>query len=96
MKTRKDFFNSVNREVEKAKLNFPETDLLGYAFVEKSGEFVCEMLNGKQNLGDYSHLIYKKAVQTVAMVVRLLEEGCPELELEPMLGKYWEKQNDGL
>lgn len=81
---RKRFFENVEREVERAREKFPSNDLLGYAFVEESGELTKAILD-KRNSREGGHFmdieIYKEAVQTVAMVIRLLEEGSHELDL---------------
>lgn len=86
MTTRIDFFSQVEYELAEARSKFPKNELLGYAFAEESGEFIKAMLDNASNkCDDLTGDVYKEAVQTVAMVIRLLEEGCPELKLRPIL-----------
>ena len=93
---RQRLFIEVEKEVRDARKAFPSTKLLGYAFVEESGEFVRAMLDYKQ--GKCGELVvYQEAVQCIAMAVRLLEEGCEELNLPSILDyeeipdKYYEE-----
>lgn len=76
------WFLDVADELRRARAKFPGTDLLTTAFAEEAGELVKAILdnyNGKQSD------IYVEAIQTIAMVVRLLEEGDPVHRLKPIL-----------
>jgi len=76
------WFLDVADELRRARAKFPGTDLLTTAFAEEAGELVKAILdnyNGKQSD------LYTEAIQTIAMVVRLLEEGDPVHRLKPIL-----------
>ena len=81
MSSRLEFFSDVVKEVEEARGKFPSSDLLGYAFAEESGELIKAILDRRNGKGISELAIYQEAVQVVAMVIRLMEEGCPELGL---------------
>lgn len=68
------FFLAVKKEAEKARTKFPSSRLLGLAFAEESGELIKAVLDFEQK-GGTKEQIYKEAVQTCAMALRLLTEG---------------------
>lgn len=67
-------FEDVVTELEKAREKFPTNKLLALAFAEESGEFIKAVLDYEQKGGSLND-IHKEAVQTIAMAIRLLEEG---------------------
>lgn len=76
------WFEDVADELRRARAKFPGTDLLTTAFAEEAGELVKAILGGYN--GKESD-IYTEAIQTIAMVVRLLEEGDPVHRLAPIV-----------
>lgn len=90
------FLRHVEDEIGRARRNFPGNKNLGYAFTEESGELIKALLdysNAQEKssvLGDlvikrYHSDIYKEAVQTAAMLFRLMLEGSPELEFKGLI-----------
>ena len=84
---RTHFLADINKEINKARKKFPSSNHLGLAYIEESGEFIKEILdfhNRKNDLtkGLRKEKIYREAVQTVAMIFRLLEEGSGELNFD--------------
>lgn len=73
----------VDKEIEKARNKFPTNKLLLGACAEEHGEFIKALLDYEQKGGSVSD-IYKEAVQAIAMIVRLVEEGSEELEFRGM------------
>lgn len=65
------FMADVMEEVERAKKKFPYTYCVTLAMCEESGELARAVL------GQSDESIYKEAVQTVAMVFRIITEGDP-------------------
>lgn len=81
---RATLFKDTEEELERARELFPENDLLGYALIEEVGELIQAILNFKQGKG-MSREIYKEGVQSMAMIIRLLEEGSPEMGFDGFL-----------
>lgn len=71
----------VSAELDRARTKFPKPDLLTTAFAEEAGELVKAILDGYN--GKASD-VYGEAIQTIAMVVRLIEEGDPVHRLKPI------------
>lgn len=76
-----DWIRDVADELARARKKFPGTDLLTTAFAEEAGERVKAILD---NYNGKASDIYTEAIQTIAMVVRLLEEGDPVHRLKPI------------
>lgn len=81
-----DWILDVGDELRRARAKFPGTNLLTTAFAEEAGELVKAILDGYN--GKASD-IYTEAIQTIAMVVRLLEEGDPIHRLEPIAPRLY-------
>lgn len=97
------FIVDVKAEVAVAREIFPTNEKLGYAFVEESGELMKALLNfhnlylktekpirqtiGRPVFESFSGEVYKEAVQTCAMLFRLLTEGSSDLKFEGFLKK---------
>lgn len=68
----------VLAELVRARIKFPEPDLLGMALAEEAGEVMKEMLDLRSGKPGASVAeIHKECIQTMAMCVRLMEEGDP-------------------
>lgn len=70
----------VSAELDRARTKFPKPDLLTTAFAEEAGELVKAILDGYNGK---SSDVYGEAIQAIAMVVRLIEEGDPVHRLTP-------------
>ena len=72
----------VSVELASARAKFPNPDLLTTAFAEEAGELVKAVLDGYHGKPCD---VYGEAIQTIAMVVRLIEEGDPVHRLTPRI-----------
>ena len=63
------FMNDVQKEIQSAKKKFPQTYCVTLAMAEESGELVRAVM------GQSNSDIYKEAIQTCAMVFRVITEG---------------------
>lgn len=81
--SRERFWEDVSAEVDRARAKFPNPRLLLSAMTEEHGELVKSVLDKMQGKASEAH-VYGEAVQLVAMVVRLIEEGDPLHELAPI------------
>lgn len=73
-----DWYWETREELRRARAKFPRPDLLTLALAEESGEVVqavLELRNGKP--GASREKIRTECIQTMAMCVRLMEEGDP-------------------
>lgn len=75
------FIYDVKMEVINAKAKFPSNKHLALAFAEESGELVKALLDFEQK-GGTKEQIWKEAVQTCAMAIRVLFEGDGNLEYD--------------
>lgn len=75
-----DWIEAALNEVARARNKFPNPDLLTTAFAEEAGELVKAILD---NYHGKPSNVYEEAIQVIAMVVRLIEEGDPVHKLEP-------------
>lgn len=67
----------VQAELVKARKAFPSNKHLLHAFTEEAGEVTKAFLDSNQGKAtDYE--ILKELIQTIAMAVRLLQEGDPD------------------
>lgn len=82
--SRERFWEDVSAEVDRARAKFPNPRLLLSAMTEEHGELVKSVLDKMQGKASEAH-VYGEAVQLVAMVVRLIEEGDPLHELAPIV-----------
>lgn len=89
-----DWVRDVCMELERARAKFPGTELLTTAFAEEAGELVKAILD---NYHGKASDIYIEAIQTIAMAVRLIEEGDPLHRLAPIVDTrtIWKSQNVG-
>jgi len=67
----------VQNEISSAKAKFPSNKQLLHAFVEEAGEVTKAFLDMDQKDAPPED-ITKELIQTIAMAVRLLQEGDPE------------------
>ena len=75
-------YSAVNAEVERARFKFPCPDLLVTAFTEEFGEAIKAILDYRAGKGGIT-AVRTELIQTMAMCVRLLEEGDPIHNLPP-------------
>jgi len=74
----------VEAELVKARRSFPSNKHLLHAFVEEAGEVTKAFLDSNQGKADERQIL-KELIQTIAMAVRLMQEGDPDFpELKPM------------
>lgn len=77
-------FLLVSQEVAKARAKFPSNRHLLHAFVEEAGEVTKAFLDSEQGKADEAAIL-KELIQTIAMAVRLMQEGDPDFKaLTPM------------
>ena len=69
-------FDDVVFELIKARKKFPGTEDLLHAFTEEAGEVTKGFLHLKHEKGSPKE-VYGELIQTIAMAVRLIEEGDP-------------------
>jgi NTP pyrophosphatase (non-canonical NTP hydrolase) len=72
----KVIMNEVSAEVRRARVLHPSPDLLVTAFAEEAGEVIKAVLDYKAGKGPFRD-VKKEIIQTMAMCVRLLDEGDP-------------------
>lgn len=72
----KKIFSDVAAEVARARRLFPSTVDLLHAFTEEAGEVTREFLEAKYG-NSQQGAVYQELIQTMAMAVRLIEEGDP-------------------
>lgn len=75
-------FQDALIEVEKARQKYPHPNLLTLALAEEAGEIVKAALDHRQEKTGVSE-VRKEIVQTIAMCLRLAQEGDPSVSLEP-------------
>lgn len=77
-------FALVRTELQKARIKFPDNRHLLHAFAEEAGEVTKAFLDSNQGKADEAQII-RELIQTIAMAVRLLQEGDPDFpRLPPM------------
>jgi NTP pyrophosphatase (non-canonical NTP hydrolase) len=79
----KVLMNQVQAEVRRARTLHQSPDLLTTAFAEEAGEVIKAILDHRAGKGPLSD-VKKEIVQTMAMCVRLLDEGDPLHSLPPV------------
>ena len=72
----------VGMELNRARKKFPNNEDMLHAFVEEAGEVTREFLHHKWEKGS-NFKCYKELIQTIAMAVRLIQEGDPNFPYEP-------------
>lgn len=82
--TRADLLIEVAAEVERARKLFPDPTLLTMALAEEAGEVTKAVLDMRQGKAT-RHDLRKEIRQTMAMCIRLAEEGDPAAGLLPVI-----------
>lgn len=77
-----NIYNEVNQEVAHARSLYPSNHLLLTAFAEEAGEVTKAVLDHYSSKGNLVE-VKKELIQTMAMCIRLLEEGDPAHKLPP-------------
>lgn len=80
-------------EVKCAMGNYPGCGLLTTAFAEEAGEVIKAILDHRQGKGTLAD-VRKEIIQTMAMCVRLLNEGDPIHSLPPSMFVYLGNDKD--
>jgi len=94
----------VESEILGAREKFPSNKHMLAAFSEEAGEVAREMLQNEYGKGSRAK-VFKELVQTMAMAVRLIQEGDQDFEYRPEYKSYedfkptgnlaWKKTNIG-
>ena len=85
------WIDDVNAELVRARTKFPGTDFVVTAFSEEAGELVKAVLDHMYGKASYEE-VYWEAIQSIAMAVRVIEEGDPIHKL-PALNQKSEYPN---
>jgi len=80
-------FDCVKSEVQGARNKFPENEKMLAAFNEEAGEVTREFLQNHYGKGSNAQ-IFKECIQTMAMCVRLIQEGDPDFNYRPEYNSY--------
>ncbi len=81
------WLSEVEAELQRARAKFPGADHLLHALAEEAGEVTKETLDLYAGKPDASpEKIRRECIQTIAMCVRLMEEGDPMVRLAPLCG----------
>jgi NTP pyrophosphatase (non-canonical NTP hydrolase) len=70
-------FAMVEAELHSARTKFPDTKHLLHAFTEEAGEVTRAFLQLHYHKGSREDVL-KELIQTIAMAMRLLQEGDPD------------------
>lgn len=77
-----DIARDVDSELTRARSKFPKPDHVTLAMAEEAGETVKAALNHMYKPGAARAAVtYQEAIQTIAMCVRLIQEGDPSIGL---------------
>ena len=92
------FWAEVEREVARARAKFPAPDHLTLALAEEAGEVVKAVLDHRNaarrdqvpwvDRSPLQQAVLGELVQTAAMVLRLAEEGDPQVDLPAWMGDW--------
>lgn len=87
-------FYCVTAELEGARRKFPSNKHMLAALQEEAGEITREVLQLQYGKGSNAK-IFKECVQTMAMCIRLIQEGDPEFKYTPEYDSYRNFQATG-
>lgn len=82
-------FECVEAELERARSQFPGNKKMLHAFQEEAGELTKAMMDVDQDKAK-PHEVFKEAVQSIAMAIRLIQEGDPDFKYRPKYKMYEE------
>ena len=80
---------NVRQELDGARSKFPDDEKLLHAMQEEAGEVTREFLQEHYGKGS-NQQVYKELIQTIAMCVRLIQEGDPEFNFIPDQEEYYQ------
>ncbi len=80
-------FALVELELQKARSKFPSNKHLLHAFTEEAGEVTKAFLDMNQGKAEERQVL-KELIQTIAMAVRLMQEGDPDFPGLPPMPEY--------
>ena len=76
------FLECVRAELQAARKAWPGNDDMGFVVLEEAGELAKAMLHHKHH-GGHAIEVWKEAVQTAAMAMRIATEGDANLPYRP-------------
>jgi len=74
--TTQQIFECVELELSSTRKNWPGNEDMTVVFCEETGELCKAMLDTKQKNGPHED-VFKEAIQSIAMIIRLVQEGDP-------------------
>lgn len=81
------WIEEVKEELVRARARYPNPNLLTTAMAEESGEAIKAILDHMSHKGCLTQVKHE-LIQTIAMCVRLLEEGDPIHKLPPSIALH--------